>query len=285
MVCREDIMMKTAVETLISVLLCAVMLFSVCVSVCGDGRPPVPEVDENGFVHVNGIDMEYAVYGAENSRVMLLFPPNGNDMHSFDGNVLPYLAREYKVITVSPRGTGRSGRGSGRLTFGLMASDIEAMLDAMGIGSVYIFGFSDGGNLGLVFTLDYPGRVDRLAVMGANINPLGTKPSSQIGIVFEYICLRIRYFFTKDPADALEGDIVGMMVGQPDLRFRDLEKIGIPVLNIYGQSDMMFRTHSRLITKHIPDCRELMVKGGGHSSCFDYTDDVIAPALLEFFAE
>ncbi len=270
-------------KKLIAFLLCAAMISAMVISVSAAERPAKPDADETGFAHVNGIDMEYAVYGAKNEQVMLMFPPNGNDMHSFDGSVLPYFAQEYKVITVSPRGSGKSGRGEGKLTFEVMASDVNEMLIQMNIDSVYIFGFSDGGNLGLVFTLMYPEKVEKLAIMGANINPFGTKPSSQIGIVLEYIFLRIKYFFTKDPADALEGDIVGMMVDQPTLKFEDLEKINIPVINIYGQSDMMLRSHSKKITKHIPDCEELMVKGGAHSSCFDYTDELLAPTLLEFF--
>ena len=277
--------MKSALKRLISLLACLGVLSMQFIPAYAAERPQTPKQDEYGFVHVNGIDMEYGIYGSENKQPMLLFPCNGNDMHNFDGTVLPYLAQSYKVITVSPRGCGNSERGDGRLTFDVMASDINEMLKQMNIESVYIFGFSDGGNLGLVFTLTYPEKVEKLAIMGANINPFGTKPSSQIGIVFEYIFLRIKYFFTKDPAVALDADIEGMMVYQPTMKFKDLEKINIPVLNIFGQSDMMLRTHSKRITKHIPDCRELMVRGGGHSSCFDYTDEVIAPALMEFFAD
>lgn len=277
--------MNSVIKRIISLVVCFGMISVLFVPTFAAERPQIPKADEIGFVHVNGINMEYAVYGANNEQVMLLFPCNGNDMHNFDGTVLPYLAQNYKVITVSPRGSGNSERGECKLTFDVMAQDVNEMLEQMNIESVYIFGFSDGGNLGLVFTLAYPEKVEKLAIMGANINPLGTKPSSQIGIVFEYILLRIKYFFTKDPDVKLEGDIEGMMVNQPTMRFRDLEKISVPVLNIYGQSDMMLRTHSKRITKHIPDCREIMVRGGGHSSCFDYTDEVIAPALLEFFAE
>lgn len=272
-------------KKIISVMLC-ISILALCAFPCfAAERPATPTADESGLIHVNDINMEYAVYGAENTQVLLCFPPNGNDMHSFDGTVLPYFAQEYKVITISPRGSGNSERGSGELTFDLMASDVNEMLIQMGIESVYIFGFSDGANLGLVFTLNYPEKVEKLAIMGANINPLGTKPSSQIGIVIEYLFMRLKYMFTKDASDALEADILGMMVYQPTLTFEDLENIKIPVYNIYGQSDMMLRTHSKKITKSIPDCQELMVKGGGHSSCFDYTDDLLAPTLLEFYAK
>ena len=73
-----------------------------------------------------------------------------------------------------------------------------------------------------------------------------------------------------------------MMVGQPNLTYRDLEKISVPVFNIYGEHDMIRRVHSKLITKH-SGARELMVKGGGHSSYFNYTDSILLPNILDFY--
>ena len=119
--------------------------------------------------------------------------------------------------------------------------------------------------------------------MGANINDRGTKITNQIGIVFEYWILCIQAKLSDDPAIALQRDIKGMMVGQPVLKFKDLEKINVPTLNIYGESDMMYRTHSKKITKSIPSAKELMVKGGGHSSCFDYTHEILIPEILNFY--
>jgi len=82
---------------------------------------------------------------------------------------------------------------------------------------------------------------------------------------------------------ALKRDIQGMMVGQPNLNFKDLKNINVPTLNIFGQGDMMYRSHSKKITKSIPGAEELMVKGGGHSSCFDYTHEILLPRILEFY--
>ncbi|MBQ2812996.1 MAG: alpha/beta hydrolase, partial [Clostridia bacterium] len=65
--------------------------------------------------------------------------------------------------------------------------------------------------------------------------------------------------------------------------FDDLATIKVPVLNIYGEHDMIQRWHSRKITASIDGAEELMIIGGGHSTCFEYTDTVIMPALLEFY--
>ena len=259
------------------------LLFSVSFTASANTVIPMPEQLEYGFVECNGIEMEYAVYGVEDGEELLLLPPNGGDMHSLDGSVLPGLAEHYKVITVSPRGTGNSGRGEGKLTFEVMSEDLLVFLDTLQIEKVHIFGFSDGGNLGFVFTLAHQDRVKSLAVMGSNINTLGTNTFDQLQITWQYIVLCVEAWFTGDPDTALRRDIKGMMVGQPSLTFKDISEIKVPVFNIYGEHDMIQRWHSRMITRSIDGAQELMVIGGGHSTCFDYTDSVILPALLEFY--
>ncbi len=259
------------------------LIFSVPFTSNANTAIPMPEQLEYGFIECNGIEMEYAVYGVEDGEELLLLPPNGGDMHSLDGSVLPGLAEHYKVITVSPRGTGNSGRGEGKLTFEVMSEDLLVFLDTLEIDKVHIFGFSDGGNLGFVFTLAHQDRVKSLAVMGSNINTLGTNTFDQLQITWQYIVLCVEAWFTGDPDIALRRDIKGMMVGQPSLTFKDISEIKVPVFNIYGEHDMIQRWHSRMITRSIEGARELMVVGGGHSTSFEYTDSVILPALLEFY--
>lgn len=243
----------------------------------------LPELMDYGFIDSDGVKIEYGIYGDMDGEPLLLLPPNGGNMHSFDGNILTEMAKHFKVITVSPRGSVNSERGIGKLTFEVMSADLVNLLDSLHIEKTKIFGFSDGANLGIVFTLEHQDRVSMLAAMGANINTFGVKTIDQLGTEIEFRYLCVKAFITKDKAIALKRDIVGMMVGQPKLRFRDLAAIKIPVLNIFGEYDMFKRRHSKRITKSIEGAQELMIIGGGHSSCFDQTDTVINPALLNFF--
>jgi len=259
--------------SLVTVMLCVVMPVS---------ASSAPEIDEYGFIDVGDCEIEYGIYGIENTQPLVLLPGNSCDMHNFDGNILYDMAQHYKVICISPRGNGNSGRGEGRLTFELYSDDLAKVLDALGIEKTYIFGFSDGGNFGLVFTLRYPERVEKLAINGANINTRGTKTFSQLRIEWQYFILCIEAFLTNDPEFARQRDIKGMMVGQPTLTFSDLENIKIPVLNMYGEHDMMFRWHSEKITASIPDCKGVMIKGASHGG-YEYSDTVIIPELLAFF--
>ena len=242
-----------------------------------------PEMKEYGFVDVGDTQIEYGIYGNPEGEPLLLLPPNGGDMHSLDDNILPEMSKYFKVITVSPRGTGNSKWVEGTMNFETMAEDLVKVLDYLGVEKTHIFGFSDGGNLGFVFTLAHQDRVLSLVVMGSNINTWGTNTFDQIQITYQYIVLCVEAYIKGDEETKIRRDIKGLMVGQPSLTFKDISEIRVPVLNIFGEHDMIQRWHSKMITKSIDGAPELMVVGGGHSTCFEYTDTVIVPALLGFY--
>lgn len=252
-----------------------------CVSFAEDEK--MPEMTEYGFVDCGDVKIEYGIYGSAEKDPLLLLPPNGGDMHCFDDSILPEMSKHFRVITVSPRGTGNSGWAEGTMNFETMAEDLVKLLDYLKIEKTDIFGFSDGGNLGIVFTLAHQDRVKSLVIMGSNINTFGTNTFDQIQITYQYIVLCVEAWINGDEETKIERDIKGMMVGQPSLTFRDISAIKVPVLNIYGEHDMIQRWHSKMITKSIEGAEELMIVGGGHSTCFEYTDTVINPALLEFY--
>ncbi|MBR2956736.1 MAG: alpha/beta fold hydrolase [Clostridia bacterium] len=269
-------------KRIIAIILTVSLLFTCLPLFCANAAES-PELIEYGFVDCGDADIEYGIYGVANGRPLLLLPPNGGDMHALDGSVLPGLAEHFRVITVSPRGTGNSDWVEGTMNFETMAQDLVKILDYLKIDKVDIFGFSDGGNLGFVFAVNHQERVNSLVAMGSNINTWGTNTFDQIQITYQWIVLCIEAWLTGDPETARRRDIKGMMVGQPSLTFDDIATIKVPVLNIYGEHDMIKRRHSEKITKSIEGAQGLMIVGGGHSSSFDYTDTIIMPALLDFY--
>ncbi len=266
---------------LVSVVLAVVIMLGIMP--IGSAQDYMVEQLAYEVVNLNGVNIEYGIYGQPDGEPLLLLPPNGGDMHSFDGSILPEMSKHFKVICMSPRATGKSDWVEGAMTFEAMSDDINALLDYLNIEKTKIFGFSDGGNLGVVFTLAHQERVESLVIMGSNINTFGTNTFDQIQITYQYIILCIEAWLYDDPEYARRRDIKGMMVGQPSLSFDDISAIKVPVLNIYGEHDMIQRWHSKKITRSIEGAKELMIVGGGHSSCFDQTDTVINPALLEFY--
>lgn len=245
-----------------------------------------PPLTEYGILPLpDGVEMEYGTYGDAQHPPLLLLSANGGDMHGYDTSILPELAKSYYVLTVSIRGTGNTAHGPGKLTFEQDSEDLICLLDALGIEKTSIFGYSDGGNLALVFAAAHIDRVERLAILSANINTSGTKFWYQIKNDLRYLYLSILYRLHPTEELLLEKDILGKMVGQPRLHFTDLRRITVPVLHMFGQYDMFYRLHFRLISAFLPDVRDLMIMDGGHVANWEQCDTVILPALLAFFAE
>ena len=196
--------MKKTVK-FISVILVISMLL--CISPVSFASGEKPELVEYGFVNCNGADIEYGIYGSKGNEPLLLLPPNGGDMHCFDDSILPEMSKHFKVITVSPRGTGNSGWVDGTMNFETMAEDLVKLLDFLNVEKTHIFGFSDGGNLGFVFTLAHQDRVKSLVVMGSNINTWGTNTFDQIQITYQYIVLCIEALIKGDDETKIRRDI------------------------------------------------------------------------------
>ncbi len=240
------------------------------------------KVIDCGFFNHDGLNFEYHVSGNEEGEPLLMLNGNGGDYHCFEGDLYKPLSKYFKIIRFSTRGTGKTPLGDKKLTFELFSDDLKALLDYLNVNSVNICGFSDGGNLGMVFAVTYPQYVKRLAVFGSNLNTRGTKTRDQVGIIKDHRIYAIKAAITKDDKWIRKREIEGLMVGQPHLNYKKLSALKIPFLNCFGEFDMIKRSHSRRITKAVEGAEEIMVLNGGHGSAFKKTDFLILPVVKRF---
>ena len=91
-----------------------------------------------------GIRMHYEVQG-ERGEPFLLLGGTGSDHGLWAGHA-PELARDFRVITPDPRGTGRTTRPEdpSTCTMRLMAEDAAGLLDHLGMGPAHVAGLSLG---------------------------------------------------------------------------------------------------------------------------------------------
>lgn len=239
-------------------------------------------VIDYGFFKNDGLDFEYQVSGNPDGEALVMLNGNGGDYRCFEGDLYPPLSEYFKIIRFSTRGTGKTPLGDKKLTFELFSDDLKALLDYLEVKSANICGFSDGGNLGMVFAVTYPQYVKRLAVFGSNLNTRGTKTLDQLGIIKDHGVYAIKAAVTKDPQWKRKREIEGMMVGQPRLNYKKLSALKVPFLNCFGEFDMIKRSHSRKITKAVEGAEEIMVLNGGHSTAFRKTDFLILPVVEKF---
>ena len=189
---------------------------------------------------------------------LILLHGNGED-HTYFDHQIEVFAQHYHVYALDTRGHGQTPRGTRPFTIRQFADDLLAFMDARHIERAHLLGFSDGGNIAIIFAIRYPERVDRLILDGANLDTAGVKRRIQVPIEIGY---RIARLFAKRSTSAQQhADLLGLMVNDPNIPVESLARIQAKTLVIAGTNDMIKERHTRLIAANIPDAQLVIIQG------------------------
>lgn len=191
---------------------------------------------------------------------LILLHGNGEDCAYFARQMDPF-SEHFHVIALDTRGHGQTPRGEAPFTIRQFAEDLLAFMDQHNIEKAHLLGFSDGGNIAMVFALAHPERVDKLILNGANLEASGVKRKIQIPIEIGYRIAKL--FAKKTPKAKKNAEMLGLMVNDPNVKSEELSRIQNQTLVIAGDNDMIKDKHTRLIAKSIPHA-ELCIIHGDH---------------------
>lgn len=190
---------------------------------------------------------------------LILLHGNGGSYEYFN-NQIDYFAKWYRVIALDTRGHGASPRGEKPFRIRQFAEDLKDFMNEKGIGRAHILGFSDGGNIALVFALSYPQMVDRLILNAANLHPRGVKARIMIPIRLSYRSALMAAQVNKEAKPMAE--MLGLLVRDPKVKKERLSELKMRTLVIAGTKDLIREKHTRLIAGCIPDSKLVFVEGG-----------------------
>jgi pimeloyl-ACP methyl ester carboxylesterase len=230
----------------------------------------VAQTEGGRVARINGVDIHYRVYGSGDPLLLL---------HGFGGcgsNWEPFvsaLALKYRVIVPDLRGHGWSTNPSHEFTHRQSAEDIRALMDQLGIQRARAMGISTGGMTLIHLATRYPGRVERMVLIGATT----------------YFPEQARQIMRQSPPDELSredrayfaecatrGDAqVNALAGQfhrfkdsfEDMTFRPphLARIIAPTLIVHGDRDEFFPVDIPVeMYRSIPQSELWIVPRGDH---------------------
>lgn len=200
------------------------------------------------FVKVNGVNLFYEKTGQ--GRPIILLHGNSESHMIFDV-LTEQLSDRFTVYAIDSRGHGQSSSVK-NLDYEIMAEDIAAFVKELEINKPILYGFSDGGILGLILAYRYPDLLSKLIISGANLNPKGT-----VGYVA--VIERIVYCMTRSSKWKL-------MLTQPDIKDEQLAKIIVPTLVLAGSKDMIKESHTKHIAEQISNSTLKIIPGESHMS-------------------
>ena len=203
---------------------------------------------------VNNINLHYIEEG-EGSPIILLHGNRGNNL-VFD-KLISKLKKSYKVYAIDSRCHGKSSIPE-EISYDSISDDIICFIEKLKINKPILYGFSDGGIVGLLIAIKRPNILKKLIVSGPNLNPNGFKK-------YMFLYSKVGYLITRNK-------LFKLMAKEPDIKLKDLHKIKVPTVIIAGEHDIVKEKHLVLIYKNIKNCELKILKNENHSSYVVHSD-------------
>ena len=215
---------------------------------------------------VNGININYEKTGK--GPAIILLHGNGED-HTMFFEFASLLSKDFTVYALDSRGHGESDSVD-HLSYEEMAEDVASFIKKKKLKHPILYGFSDGGILGLLVAINHPGLISKLIISGANLKPTGLK----------------NWFLRQCEIDweNEHSPLIELMLSQNEITHEELHKIKIPTLVLAGEDDLVKPAHTLAIHRNIENSLLQIIPGEGHDTYVIHNPklyDIVAPFLFE----
>lgn len=208
------------------------------------------------YISANEVNLYYEIYG--NGTPIILLHGNSETHKIFD-ILIDKLKDNYKIYAIDSRCHGKSEK-TEKISYDLMAKDIIEFIKKLKINKPILYGFSDGGIIGLLIAIKEPKLLSKLIVSGANLNPNGMSR-------FMLIISKIGYFITRNK-------LFRLMIQEPNITIKDLQKIDIPTYVLAGEKDVIKEEHTKLIAENIKNGTLEIISKENHSSYIVHSEKI-----------
>ncbi len=211
----------------------------------------MPKPSKSGHAAVNRVNYYYAVYGT--GEPLLLLHGGLGQIEMFGPN-LTKLAQSRQVIGVDLQGHGRTALGVREISLVDMGNDMAGVLKILGYEKVDLLGYSMGGGVAFQFAVQHPEMVRRLVLVSTLFAQDGFYPEmlpqqAAVGAAMaEQMKQTPMYKSYVAIAPHPENfpkllDKMGAYMRKPYDWSADVKKLTMPVMLIYGDSDMIRPEH------------------------------------------
>ena len=228
------------------------------------------EQGHGAYAAVNGIRMYYETYGPARGVPLVLLHGGGSTIDSTFGRIIPFLARDRRVIAVEEQAHGRTSDRDAPVRFTTSADDVATLLDELHVQQTDVFGFSNGASIALQVAIRHPRAVRKVVFASSFTKKAGAQPQlweMLRGADFAGMPQGLKDAFLKvnpDPAKlrVMHDKDLERMRHFEDVPDADLGALRAPTLILLGDRDVTRPEHAVELTRLIPNARLLVLPGG-----------------------
>lgn len=242
------------------------------------------------FIRCDGIAIHWRLEGARAAPQIVLLHSIGTDMAIYD-RLVENLIDDFLLLRIDFRGHGESGASQGDYSLGLLARDVLAVIDEVGIDRAMVCGTSLGGMVAMQLALMAPERLAGLVIANSSAAMAPALWSQRVALVrAEGLAPALvgwagrhlspgwmathparvetleRGFMQSDPKG-----YAGCAAAIRDMALlSDLQGLCLPALVIGGEQDTAtpFAGHGDRIAHAIPGASTVLLPGG-HLACLE----------------
>jgi pimeloyl-ACP methyl ester carboxylesterase len=130
-------------------------------------------------LEVDGAKIYYEICGNKEGRPLLFLHGGIGTIEDFNG-ILSGVGGDFRILGIDSRGHGKSTLGSQELTYEALQRDVLKVLEHLGIDSVSIVGFSDGGIVACRLAALTSLKIEKLVAIGTHWRLPSDDPAREI---------------------------------------------------------------------------------------------------------
>lgn len=257
---------------------------------------PSNPTHESGYSKVNALNMYYEIHGQ--GKPLVLIHGGGSTIETNFEKIIPFLAKNRKVIAMELQAHARTNDRNADLSFEQDADDVATLLHNLNIDKADFLGFSNGGTTTLQIAIRHPELVDKIILASALAKRNGV-PDWFWGFM-EHASLENMPEALKDGYNKVAADPNGLLImhdrdAKRMVNFKDIpdeliKSITAPTLIIIGDKDVITPEHALEVHRLLADS-ELAILPGGHGTYIgevttidsDFNERDLAVPIIEKF--
>ena len=248
--------------------------------------------NDGAYISIRGKKIYYEEYG---KGVPLLLLSGGGHSRSIKdfARCIPGLSQHFRIIAPDTPAQGRSEQPDS-ISYEILTETMSQLIDSLGVDSLYVMGWSDGGIVGILLAERRADKVKKVIAVGANNGKRGfnippgipldsvVPPSKEI---FEKLNKQLIVDYSKLPGKdwvkLLES--LNKMVYADEYFSRSIyDSIKIPVMIVVGDRDDISIAHGEEMYKSIPGSQFCVLPNTSHE-VFKEQPELINRVAINFF--